>query len=130
MACLEVIDLLGKTTECDLAELMNRANFRDDEGCNYVVASRAGEQRYPFLIVYFKDGHSVLAYFEGEEYGVQLLKGDSSVRDDELMQFLSPFEGFDSYTGEFIVSSATAAGFLQAFATGAPWPPSPSWEAM
>jgi hypothetical protein len=128
MVCVEVADLFGETTECGLAELMNRASLRDDQGCNYIVVSQVGEQRYPIMVIYFKNGHAVVTYFEDEESGIQLLKGDSSICDDELIQFRSPTGGYDRYTGHSIVRSSTAARFLQAFATGTPWPSEPSWE--
>jgi hypothetical protein len=95
-----------------------------------MVVSPTGGQRYPTMVIYIKDEYAVITYFEDEESGVQLLKGDSSVRDDEVMQFRSPAGDYDSYTGDTIVSSSTAAEFLQAFAAHAPWPAEPSWQAF
>jgi hypothetical protein len=128
MMSVEVVDLSGEPTECSLAELMNRASFRDGQGYNHIIVSKPGKRRFPIMVIYFKNEYAVVTYFENEASGTRLLKGNSGVRKEEAMQFRSPAGGYDSYTGEFIVRSSTAAEFLQAFAAGAPWPAEPSWE--
>src|SRR5215470_14035369 len=129
MACVEVADLVGKTIECDLAEIMSRANLRDDRGDNYMIVSPASGQRFPVMVISFKGNHAVVSYVQDEESGMQLLTGDSSTEEDE-MQFCSPAGGYDTYTSEFIVASSTAVRFLEAFVTGVPWPELPFWETL
>ena len=130
MACVKAIDIFGKTTECDVAEIMARAALRDDQGYNYLVVFKVGAQRFPLMVVYFKDERAVVTYIQDEESGVQLLTSDSSDREDGEVQFRSPFEGCDSFTEDFIVTSSTAVKFLRAFVTGAPWPELPFWETL
>jgi hypothetical protein len=129
MARVKVVGLAGETTDCDLAEVMKRASFRDDQDCNYIVVFLVSGRRFPFMIVYFKGECAVVVYFQDEDSGTWLLTSDSSTDIDEI-EFLSPFEGYDTFTGDFIVSSATAVKFLEAFATGAPWPELPFWETL
>jgi len=109
---------------------MARADLRDDQGYNYLVVFKVGAQRFPLMVVYFKDERAVVTYIQDEESGVQLLTSDSSDREDGEVQFLSPFEGCDSFTEDFIVTSSTAVKFLRAFVTGAPWPELPFWETL
>jgi hypothetical protein len=130
MICVDVADLFRKTAPCDLAELMKRASLRDDQGNNYVIVTPPGSQRSPIMVVYFKDDHAVVTYIKDEESGIQLLTSDSSFDREDEIEFLSPFEGCDTFTSDFIVSSSTAAKFLEAFATGMPWPPLPFWEEL
>jgi hypothetical protein len=91
---------------------------------------QVGGERYPVMVIYFKDERAVVTYIHDEESGVQLLTNDSSGPRDGEVQFLSPFEGYDSFTEDFIVASSTAVKFLQAFVTGGPWPELPFWETL
>jgi hypothetical protein len=130
MPCAKAIDLFGKTTECNLAEIVNRASLRDDEGNNHMTIFQVSGQRYPLMVVYFKGERAVVTYIKDEGSGVQLLTSDSPDRENGEVDFLSPFEGYDTFTEDFIVTSATAVKFLEAFVTGAPWPELPFWEDM
>ena len=129
MTDIEAVDLFGKTTGCDPAEMINQASLRNDQGYNYLIVSPAGEQRFPIMVFYFKDEYAVVTHVQDEESGMQILTSDSSTDEDE-MDFLSPTGEYDSYTGNFIVAWSTAVKFLQAFATGAPWPELPFWETL
>ena len=64
MTCVKAIDLFGKTTECDPAEIINRASLRDDQGYNYMTVFQVSGKRYPLMIIYFKDERAVVTYFK------------------------------------------------------------------
>src|ERR1700704_5111999 len=102
MPCAKAIDLFGKTTECDLAEIVNRASLRDDEGNNHMTIFQVSGQRYPLMVVYFKGERAVVTYIKDEGSGVQLLTSDSPDRENGEVDFLSPFEGYDTFTEDFI----------------------------
>ena len=130
MACAKAIDLFGNTTECDVAEIVNRASLRDDQGNNYMTIFQVSGQRYPSMVIYFKDERAVVTHIKEEGSGVQLLTSDSPDCANGEVDFLSPFEGYDTFTEDFIVTSATAVKFLEAFVNGAPWPELPFWETL
>ena len=96
------------TTECDVAEIVNRASLRDDQGNNYMTIFQVSGQRYPSMVIYFKDERAVVTHIKEEGSGVQLLTSDSPDGANGEVDFLSPFEGYDTFTEDFIVTSATA----------------------
>ena len=65
-------------------------------------------QRYPSMVIYFKDERAVVTHIKEEGSGVQLLTSDSPDGANGEVDFLSPFEGYDTFTEDFIVTSATA----------------------
>lgn len=123
---VDVLDLFGSVRGVDLAEVMHRAGLRNEHGYNYLEVSMSGES-YPMLSIFFRDDHAVVAYIAGdEEPGTRMLNGDSSVGPDEVMEFLM-LGNRQEFTGEVIVSAATAGEFLKTFAAQMPWPDKPSW---
>ena len=133
MTCAKAIDLFGETTKCDVAEIINRASLRDDQGNNYLTIFQVSGRRYPVMIIYFKGERAAVTHIKEEGSGVQLLTSDSPEGENGEngeVDFLSPFEGHDTFTDDFIVTSATAVKFLEAFVNGAPWPELPFWETL
>lgn len=127
---VDVSDLFGNVQGADFDELMRRAEQRDERGYNYLEVSRPKED-YPMLNVKFHGPHAVVSYFpsldeDNDGPSILQLAGDSSVSPDEVMEFFMPGSP-EEFSGDAIVSAATAAKFLKAFATGAPWPDAPSW---
>ncbi|HYK68075.1 MAG TPA: hypothetical protein VEV45_09035 [Streptosporangiaceae bacterium] len=106
----------GSPTRSDADELRNRIQQLVAQHGGYVEVSKAGEP-YPTLTLSISDDLAVVHYFRGAD-SCLLLQGDGLVPADHFRDFQVP-DVLAPFTGNFISSSARAAGLIDAFARGA-----------